>query len=295
MLRAGRWESEKKAAARKTAFHINALYSPWVRFGDVAYEFRKSKEFPELLMNFINSWLAEPWEQTEVKMSSDKVIEHQSEYEEGVVPDGALLITGGVDVQKDHFVYTLRAWGASLTSWNIAHGLVNTWDEIEYVMNLPYKDRRGQNYQVNLCAVDSGDRTDEVYEFCAINPDWAVPVKGSSNPLLSRYRVSTIDKTDSKANGLRLYLVDGAQYKNMIAGRLNKPVGTGSWMVYKDCDREYAEQICAEEKGIEKRGGREIEVWKPKSPTRPTATWTLRSLCCPAATCSTSGSPGAEQ
>jgi len=265
MLRAGRWESEKKTGTRKTAFHLNAIYSPWVRFGDVAYEFKKSKDYPELLMNFINSWLAEPWENTEVKMNSDKVLERQSEYEEGVVPDGTLLITAGVDVQKDHFYYTIRAWGASMTSWNIAHGIVDTWNDIEYIMNLIYKDRQGNEYQVNLCAVDSGDKADEVYDFCVINQEWAVPVKGSSTPLLARYKISTIDKTDSKAYGMRLYIVDGQQYKDMIAGRLNRPNGPGSWMVYKGCDREYAEQICAEEKVIEKKGGREIEVWRPRS------------------------------
>ena len=265
MLRAGRWQSEKKIGTRKTAFHLNAIYSPWVRFGDVAYEFKKSKDYPDLLMNFINSWLAEPWENTEVKMNSDKVLERQSEYEESVVPDGTLLITAGVDVQKDRFYYTIRAWGASMTSWNIAHGVVDTWDDVEYIMNLPFKDSRGNDYQVNLCAVDSGDRTDEVYDFCVINQEWAVPVKGSSAPLLSRYKISTIDKVDSKAYGMRLYIVDGQQYKDMIAGRLNRPNGPGSWMVYKGCDREYAEQICAEEKVIVKKGGREVEVWKLKS------------------------------
>lgn len=265
MLKAGDWESEKNAGTRKVAFHLNAIYSPWIRFGDVAYEFLKSKSFPELLMNFVNSWLAEPWENTEVKMNSEKVLERQSEYEEAVVPDDALLLTAGVDVQKDHFYYTIRAWGASMTSWNIAHGLADTWNEIEYIMNLPYQDRHGKTFQVNLCAVDSGDRTDEVYDFCAINQEWAVPAKGSSNPLLSRYRISTIDRTDSKAHGMRLYLVDGGQYKDMIAGRLKRLNGPGAWMVFKGCDLDYAEQICAEEKVIEKKGGRELEVWRPKS------------------------------
>lgn len=265
MIRAGHWETETKKGSRKVAFHLNAIYSPWVRFGDVAYEFLRSKGYPELLQNFINSWLAEPWEQTEIKMNSDKVMDRQCQYEEGVVPNGALIITSGVDVQKDHFYYTIRAWGASLTSWNIAHGVLDTWDQVEHVMNLPWQDKAGKTYQVNLCAIDSGDRTDEVYEFCAYNQDWAVPIKGSSNPLFSRYKISNIDRTGSKAHGLRLYIVDGNQYKDMIAGRLNRSNGPGSWMVYAGCDRDYAEQICAEEKVIEKRGGRDIEIWRPKA------------------------------
>lgn len=265
MLRSGEWRSISKKGTRKTAFHLNAIYSPWLRFGDVAYEFLKSKDFPELLMNFVNSWLAEPWEQTEVKMDSDKILERQSEYEEGVVPNGTLLITAGVDVQRGHFYWTIRAWGTSMTSWNIAHGIAETWDEVEYIMNLPYKDKNGSTYQVNLCAVDSGDQTDDVYDFCVINQEWAVPVKGSSKPLLGRYNISTIEKVDSKAYGMRLYIVDGGQYKDMIAGRVRRPNGLGSWMVFKGCDREYAEQLCSEEKVIEKKGGREVEVWKPKS------------------------------
>lgn len=265
MLKGGQWQSEKNEGTRKVAFHLNAIYSPWVRFGDVAYEFLKSKDFPELLMNFVNSWLAEPWENTEVKMKSDNVLERQSEYEEGIVPDNALLLTSGVDVQKDHFYYTIRAWSTSMTSWNIAHGLADTWNDVEDIMNLPYQDRHGKIFQVNLCAVDSGDRTEEVYDFCAINQEWAVPVKGSSNPLLSRYKISTIDKIDSKAHGMRLYLIDGSQYKDMIAGRLRRPNGPGSWMVFKGCDLDYAEQICSEEKVIEKKNGRDVEVWRPKS------------------------------
>ncbi len=265
MLRAGEWRSEQKNGSRKTAFHMNAIYSPWVRFGDMAYEFMKSKDFPELLMNFVNSWLGEPWENTEVKMNSDKVLERQSEYEEGVIPEGTYLLTGGVDVQKNHMYFTIRAWGLNMTSWNIAHGIVETWDQLENIMNMLFTDKEGNKYQINLCGVDSGDQTDEVYDFCAMNQEWAKPVKGSSNPLLSRYKISTIDKVDSKAYGMRLYIVDGGQYKDMIAGRIQRPnEKPGSWMVYQGCDREYAEQICAEEKVIEKTGGREVEVWRKK-------------------------------
>lgn len=264
MLRDGKWTAEKKNGTRKTAFHINAMYSPWVRFGDVAYEFLKSKDFPDKLMNFINSWLGEPWNQSKARTNSDLVLERQSDHEECEIPEGTLLLTGGVDVQKNYFYYTVRAWGSGMTSWNVTHGIAETWNQIENVMNMQYKDKQGNVYQVNLCGIDSGDQTEEVYDFCAINQEWAVPVKGSSTPLLARYKISTIDKVSSKAHGLRLYIVDGGQYKDMIAGRLNRVNGTGSWMVFAGCDRDYAEQICSEEKVIEKKGGREVEVWRPK-------------------------------
>ena len=63
MLRAGKWRAEKKAdgPTHAVAYHLNSLYSPWVTFGDIAAKFLASKDAPEDLMNFINSWLAEPW------------------------------------------------------------------------------------------------------------------------------------------------------------------------------------------------------------------------------------------
>ena len=62
-----------------------------------------------------------------------------------------------------------------------------------------------------------------------------------------------------------LVKVDGGKYKDMIAGRLHRPNGQGSWMVYKDCDREYAEQVTAEHKIMVKKGGRLVPRWVPKT------------------------------
>lgn len=264
MVRNGEWKAIRKNGTRKTAFHLNAIYSPWVRFGDVAYEYEKSKNEPELFMNFVNSWLAQPWEQTEVKMNTDVVLEKQSEYPEGVIPEGTLLVTGGVDVQKDHFYWTIRAWGKHMTSWNISHGCCQSYSELEEIMNQAFLGSNGQSYQVNLCAIDSGFNTDEIYEFCAMNSDWLIPAKGSSRPLVKRYSESVIDKKDCTADGMTLYLCDGAQYKDMISSRLQKPIGPGCWMVYKDCDRDYANQICAEEKVKIQKSGRTIEEWRKK-------------------------------
>lgn len=270
MLRSGDWKDEKngkwfrdiKENKRKTAFHLNAIYSPWVRFGDVAYQFTISKDFPEKLMNFVNSWLAEPWEQTEVKMNANIILDRQSKYEENIVPEEAIILTGGIDVQKDHFVFTIRAWGAYMTSWNITHGLAQSWNDVENIMGLPYKTASGKEMIVNLAAIDSGDQTDDVYDLIAMNQDWLVPVKGSSRPLLARYKMSMIDRVNSKAHGMRLYIVDGGQYKDMIASRLNRPNGRGSWMVFNGCDLEYAEQICSEEKVPDKNGN---FIWQPKT------------------------------
>jgi phage terminase large subunit GpA-like protein len=267
MLRYGRWEivEQRTQFPRKVAYWINTLYSPFVRFGEIAKEFMASKDDPEAFQNFVNSWLAEPWEDTKLKTNADLVLERQTEYEEFEVPDWAVMLTGGVDVQETSLYWTIRAWGPFLTSQNIAHGQALSFREIEQVMNAEYRKRNGETLMVNLCAVDSGDQTDEVYEFCALNTEWAIPVKGIANSY-SHFKISTINKVSSSAHGMRLLLVDGGKYKDMIASRMAKPNGRGSWMVYKNCDREYAEQVTAEHKvNVKTSGGRVTQVWVPKT------------------------------
>ena len=268
MLRLGEWRTVKQNTkfVRKVAFWMNTLYSPFVRFSEVVKEFLKSKDDPEQLQNFVNSWLAEPWEDTKLKTNADLVLERQTEYEELVVPDWAKMLTGGVDVQENCLYWTIRAWGSYLTSQNIAHGQAFSFQEVERVMNLEYQMPDGTPMVVALALIDSGYNTDLVYDFCVSNSDWALPSKGSSNPMLSHYKMSTVNKTDSRAFGMNLVLVDTGKYKDMIAGRMKKKNGSGSWMVYAGCDREYAEQVTAEHKVNVKMGnGKVKQEWQLKT------------------------------
>ena len=272
MLALGEWRQVNQSVCRirSVAYHVNSIYSPFVTFGDVAHKFLISKNFPEKLMNFINSWLAEPWEDKAAALDRDVVLEKQAPEPECVVPDWAQLLTGGVDVQKGYFYWGIDAWGAKLTSQNIAHGVAETWEDIETIMNRRWPDVNGEaRWQVNLCAIDSGYDTENVYDFCLANQDWAVPVKGSSIPMISRYRRSKIDNPNSKAFGQALYIVDPDQYKNLIAGRVNRPIGPGCFMVYAGCDAEYAEQLTSEHKIRDRKGNQEIETWVPKSSATP--------------------------
>ncbi|MCI8717304.1 MAG: phage terminase large subunit family protein [Lachnospiraceae bacterium] len=266
-IKKGRWEVVRKQTrfVKKVCFWINTLYSPFVRFSEIAKEFMESKSDPEKLQNFVNSWLAEPWEDTKLKTSAELVLERQTELTEFIVPAWAKLLTGGVDVQQNCLYWTIRAWGDFITSQNIAHGQAYDFKEIENIMNLQYMTEDGNPMVVSLCLIDSGYDADSVYDFCAYNSDWALPCKGSNNPMKSHFLISTVNKDYSKAYGMNLVMVDGEKYKDMIAGRLHKENGRGSWMVYKGCDLEYAEQVTSEHKINVKAGNGKTRLkWVPK-------------------------------
>ncbi len=266
MLRLGEWRTVRHSTkyVRNVAFWINTLYSPFVRWSDIAKEFLQTKDNPEDFQNFVNSWLAEPSEDTKLKTNADMVMERQTEVPAYVVPSWTKLLTAGVDVQETSLYWTIRAWGDYLTSQNIAHGQALSFSEIDRIMNLQYQTEDGDPVVVNLCLVDSGDQTDMVYDFCVTHADYALPVKGSSHEQLSPYKMSKITKADSKAYGMTLVVADGNAYKDMIAGRMKRPNGRGSWMVYAGCDTEYAEQVTAEHKVNVKKNGVVKQVWVPK-------------------------------
>ncbi len=240
------------------------LYSPFVRFSEIALEYINSLGDPEKMQNFTNSWLAEPWEDTKLKTSEDTVMERRTNIPELVVPEWARLLTAGVDVQETCMYWTIRAWGNYITSQNIAHGQAGSWAEIERIMNLAYGMDNGSRLVVALCLVDSGYDSDSTYDFCVNNSDWALPVKGSSNPMTNHFKLSKINRPDSKAFGMNLVLVDGDKYKDMIAARMKKDNGAGAWMVYSSCDLEYAKQVTSEHKVNEKTGARVVARWRPK-------------------------------
>ena len=268
MLRLGEWRTVKENTkfARKVAFWMNTLYSPFVRFSAIAKEFLDSHEDPERLQNFANSWLAEPWEDTKLKTSAELVLERQTECEEFIVPEWTKVLTAGVDVQENCLYWSIRAWGDYFTSQNIAHGQAYSFQEVERIMNLSYQMADSTPLVVALALIDSGNDTDRVYDFCANNSEWALPSKGSSNNMLTHYRLSKVNKADSKAYGMNLVLVDTGKYKDMIAGRMQKNNGSGAWMVYKDCDMEYATQVTAEHKVNVKNGkGVVKQEWRPKT------------------------------
>ena len=195
-------------------------------------------------------------------------MERQTEVPQYVVPKWAKLLTGGVDVQETCLYWTIRAWGNYLTSQNIAHGQALSFNEVDQVMNLQYVTEDGEPMIVNLCLIDSGDQTDDVYDFCASRGDYALPVKGSSHAQLSQFKLSKINKVESSAYGMTLVLVDGDKYKDLIAGRMMRENGRGSWMVYAGCDLEYAKQVTAEHKVNVKTPNGIKQIWKPKSTHR---------------------------
>ena len=268
MLRKGEWRTENvpDCRVRSVGYHLSSLYSPWIAFGKVAYEFLSSKDFPDQLMNFINSWLAEPWRSAKTK-SPQMLHFTESTYERGVVPDKATLLIASVDVQLDYFWWEVRAYAPGVKSYLIDYGQASTWDDLEeIIVNREYPTEYGEPRQVMKAGIDSGFRTDEVYQFCARFPEICIPLKGSSNhkTLTAPYSMSSVEK--GVIGGLKLYVLNTDYWKDFIFARMVRPIDeVGTIHLFKDCPQEYTDHLRSEEKQ-EIRNVKTGEVtvqWKP--------------------------------
>ncbi len=268
MLRSGEWRAvnESQSKVRSVSYHLSSIYSPWVTFGDVAYEFKNSKGTPATLMNFINSWLAEPWKSSKTK-STQNMEFTQSNYPCGVVPDKAVLLIASVDVQLDHFWWEVRAYAPGVKSYLIDYGQASTWEDLEeIIINREYPSEYGEPRQVMKAGIDSGFRTDEVYQFCSRFPEVCIPIKGSSNhtTMTAPYTMTSLEK--GVVGGLKLYVLNTDYWKDFIFARIIRSAGEdGTIHLYKECPQEYSDHLRSEEKQEIRnvKTGAVTVQWKP--------------------------------
>ena len=107
MVQRGRWMVTNPG--RTTAgFHLNALYSPWISWGELAEEWLVAQADPSKakLQVFINTALGESWED---RGHGKDELEDRQEHYNTEVPRGVGLLTAGVDVQDDRLEMIVRS------------------------------------------------------------------------------------------------------------------------------------------------------------------------------------------
>lgn len=288
----GAVEGKVKGPIRHRGYWLSALYSPWLIWSEIAAEFLRSKDYAELLMNFVNSWLAEVWEEKTRELSASALVQHELDYEEKTAPDGVAVITAGVDVQLDHFYLIVRGWGANWESWLLRAVRIDSWEVLEdELLQIPYLQNGGNPLNIRLTCIDSGYDAPAVYQFCRKRLDVLRPIKGGNShqvaPIKGSYMDSVARKRKSAVrSGLMLYTIDTSFFKDrlsrMIGAESNVP---GGWHLFRGVGNDYYRQMCSEVKVIErnKRTGAVIEEWKLAAGHRDNHYWDAEVYCLVAA------------
>jgi len=101
-----------------------------------AAAFLRGQKSKTRLKDFLNNFAAEPWKEYEIiaNKNEEEILKCRSDLAPQTVPESAVALTAGIDVQKTGFWYVVRAWAKNWTSWNIDHGFLGNWTDVEKLL-----------------------------------------------------------------------------------------------------------------------------------------------------------------
>tara|TARA_R110002110_G_scaffold64634_3_gene178571 strand:+ start:10964 stop:12931 length:1968 start_codon:yes stop_codon:yes gene_type:complete len=200
MLKAGRWVATAPAPGKHPSYAINALYSPFISWDDIVIDYLSCKDDPLQLMSFTNLKLgksyelkgtAPGWKELQDRAQRLKICRR------GEIPNWALFLTAGVDVQERRLEIVIYGWGIGKSripiDWIVIEGDTSdltVWGRLTEVWQAEYRTLGGMVRFIEMMAVDSGYRSDMVY-------NW---VRGKENNIRGRPRAMAVKGANRPTN-----------------------------------------------------------------------------------------------
>lgn len=164
----GRWgEPCATPPPKSVGYHMPAILSRMVSLSDL--ESRRitaeASDDPDVIRQYYNDDLGLPYSPVEVKTDAERILELRENWLPPlVVPNGAVALTCGIDVQKHGFWYLVRAWMPTLGSYIIDYGQLADWDDVHKLIFDTYYPVMGPDGKVpGLLDVDRARMQREEY------------------------------------------------------------------------------------------------------------------------------------
>jgi phage terminase large subunit GpA-like protein len=264
MLAAGEWRPTAPGDGKTAGFHLSALYSPlgWKSWRECVEDFLRAKNDAPMLKTFVNTVLAETWDEAAAsQISADALLERVEPYDRGVVPEGVLLLTAGVDVQDNRLAVSIWGWGRDEESWLIDHTEVwgdparpEVWKQLDVLLLGEYPQGERVLKVVQACVDSGGHHTGEVYQYARERAaHGVVAIKGSSRrgapPIGRGSKVDLNYRGKILKKGATVYMVGTDSIKDTLFARLrhNDP-GPGFQHFGQAGTEEYFKQLTSERK-----------------------------------------------
>lgn len=261
MVNAGEWRASKPLDGH-ASFHIWAAYSfsPNASWGQLAKEFDECNDAgPEKLKTFVNTVLGETWVERGDAPEYERLMSRRETYPLGSVPAGVMLLTCGVDVQKDRLVYEVVGWGKRRESWSVDSGVLlgdtsgtEVWEALDCLLARSYPGVHGE-MAISMMAVDSGYNTQTVYNWCRRHPmNRVIAVKGSATAKTMIGSPSQVDVTvRGKRIGYKVFTVGSNLGKSELYGWLRLQAKDGEpappgYCHFPEYGEDYFRQLTAE-------------------------------------------------
>ena len=273
---------------RTLGVHVWAAYSPQRSWVSIVDEFEKAMAAVERgdrgpLRLFVNETLGETWEVKGDGGDENALMARAEPYPLCVVPVGGLVLTAGVDVQRDRWEVTVWAWGRGLESWVVDVHVIygnpaaeGEWDALTAYLQRRYPQAWADGLSMGLSAIsiDSSDQTQDVYNWVRKVQHMlprlrAVKGRGEENiPILGPASSQEINWRGQKIpRGVKLWNVGVDTAKDLLLGQLAiEAPGPGYVHFSHELPREFYEQLTAEKRILGRVNGREAYRWVKRRP-----------------------------
>jgi phage terminase large subunit GpA-like protein len=284
MLRGGEWRATAPSNGRTAGFHLSGLYSPlgWCSWEQLVDDFLRAKGDAPALKSFVNTRLAETWEEDyAAKVSADGLLARRLDYKPGTCPAGVVLLTAGVDVQDNRLAVSVWGWGEGETGWLVWHQELmgdptqtEVWEQLDHVLATEWETEGGKHLKLAQVAVDSGGHcTHEVYRYVRDRGSrGVVAIKGSSrrnSPAVGKgSKVDVNWRGKVIKRGVTLYQLGTDTIKTTLFGRLRHNETTGGLNFGLAADDEYYRQLTSERQALRYHRGFPIREWVKKAGDR---------------------------
>jgi phage terminase large subunit GpA-like protein len=267
-IRGGTW----KATGPRTkiaGFHLSELYSPWSSIENMVRNFLSAKNNTQTLQTFVNTSLGEPWEDRGEQLDQHDLYARREKYD-APVPHEAMILTAGIDVQRDRIEMEVVGWGEGEESWNVDYKVIHgdpardeIWQDLEDALHADYMHETGTNLHITSAVIDSGDQTTRVYDYVLKSRHPRLfagkGVPGAGRPVAKVSRAAS----GRKKRSVDLYQVGVDDAKATIYARLRMTeLGPGYCHFPLERDTEYFEQLTAEKLITKMRMGRPVPEWR---------------------------------
>ena len=283
MLAGLEWRAHNPAAKREhRSFWIWSAYSYLQSFERIAREWLKVKGDAEAEKTFLNDTAglayrargeAPPWEGLRDRAAT-------SPYARGTIPQGALLMTLGLDCQIDRVEWQLVGFGRDRRRWVIDHHVVpghisrqETRERLDALMAQTWLNAAGRRIGADMAAIDGNAWTEDVWDWARRHPaSRVIMVRGRGEdgvPLImpvkkERDRRGNLLKYSRRFYNFGTSILKMALYRNLAVADL---LAEGYVGLPQGLDDEFYRQLTAERREPEKRDGFVVYRWK-KDPSQ---------------------------
>jgi phage terminase large subunit GpA-like protein len=272
MLQKGEWISQAAGDGITAGFHLPGLYSPFETWGEQALEHYKVRNDPSRLQVWVNTVLAETWEDKAGETIKDTGLLARREPSSGRVPAQVVLLTAGVDIQGDRIEAQVLGWAPGEECWVVAYEIfpgdptgAEVWKQLDLFLARRFEHELAvPAMPISATCVDTGgSATRAAYEYIRTRHGRRIwGIKGASLPNSPAW-----PKKPSYSNkgSVPLYTIGVDALKDTIAARL--PVtsaGAGCIHFPSFLPPHYFAQLTAEVRRTKIVRGRPQRYWEPK-------------------------------